>query len=100
MMDDRKDLVRKNLRSGRRRRALQEEDSGRQNLEGFSGFWARTGKNLFQTIFFGVTIVLICFVGQEPPYYERLGRWHQKMSTVIVHLLPKRGSQKRGRGMD
>ncbi len=73
MMDDRKDLVRKNLRSGRRRRALQEEDSGRQNLEGFSGFWARTGKNLFQTIFFGVTIVLICFVGQEPPGLRTLG---------------------------
>ncbi|MEK9783696.1 MAG: HDIG domain-containing metalloprotein [Opitutales bacterium] len=73
MIDDRKDLVRKNLRSGRRRRALQEEDSGRQNLEGFSGFWARTGKNLFQTIFFGVTIVLICFVGQEPPGLRTLG---------------------------
>ena len=73
MMDDRKDLVRKNLRSGRRRRALQEEDSGRQNLEGFSGFWARTGKNLFQTIFFGITIVLICFVGQEPPGLRTLG---------------------------
>ena len=72
-MDDRKDLVRKNLRSGRRRRALQEEDSGRQNLEGFSGFWARTGKNLSQTILFGVTIVLICFVGQEPPGLRTLG---------------------------
>jgi len=73
MMDDRKDLARKNLRSGRRRRALQEEDSGKQNLDGFSGFWARTGKNLFQTIFFGVTIVLICFVGQEPPGLRTLG---------------------------
>jgi len=73
MMDDRKDLVRKNLRSGRRRRALQEENSERQNLEGFSGFWARTGKNLFQTIFFGVTVVLICFVGQEPPGLRTLG---------------------------
>ena len=73
MMDDRKDLVRKNLRSGRRRRALKEEESGRQNLEGFSAFWTRTGKNLLQTIFFGVTIVLICFVGQEPPGLRTLG---------------------------
>ena len=73
MMDDRKDLVRKNLRSGRRRRALKEEESGRQNLDGFSAFWARTGKNLLQTIFFGVTIVLICFVGQEPPGLRTLG---------------------------
>jgi len=51
MSEDKKDLVRKNLRSSRRRRALQEEDLKKKNLEGFSGFWEKIGKNLFQTIF-------------------------------------------------
>ena len=73
MSEDKKDLVRKNLRSSRRRRALQEEDLKKKNLEGFSGFWEKIGKNLFQTIFFGVAIVLICFVGQEPPGLRTLG---------------------------
>lgn len=73
MSEDRKDLIRKNMRGGRRRRVLQEEDSQKENLEGISGFWRKFGKNLFQTILFGVTIVLICFVGQEPPGLRTLG---------------------------
>jgi len=65
--------VRKNSRGSRRRRASLENTSNRRNQDGFSGFWTKWGKHLLQTILFGVTIVLICFVGQEPPGLRTLG---------------------------
>ena len=65
--------MRKNSRGSRRRRASLENTSNRRNQDGFSGFWTKWGKHLLQTILFGVTIVLICFVGQEPPGLRTLG---------------------------
>jgi len=71
--EEKKDSVRKNSRGSRRRRASLENTSNRRNQDGFSGFWTKWGKHLLQTILFGVTIVLICFVGQEPPGLRTLG---------------------------
>ena len=71
--DDKKDPNRKNLRNVRRRRISQENDSSDQNLEGFSWFWSKWGKHLLQTVAFGVTIILSCFVGQEHPGLRTLG---------------------------
>ncbi len=73
MKEEKKDSVRKNSRGSRRRRASLENTSNRRNQDGFSGFWTKWGKHLLQTILFGVTIVLICFVGQEPPGLRTLG---------------------------
>ena len=73
MREEKKDAVRKNFRGSRRRRSSLENTSNRSKQEGFSGFWTKWGKHLLQTILFGVTIVLICFVGQEPPGLRTLG---------------------------
>ena len=73
MKEEKKESIRKNTRVGRRRRIAELDEISKQNLEGFSGFWANWGKHLLQTVLFGVTIVLICFVGQEPPGLRTLG---------------------------
>ena len=73
MKEEKKESIRKNTRVGRRRRITELDEVSKQNLEGFSGFWANWGKHLLQTVLFGVTIVLICFVGQEPPGLRTLG---------------------------
>ena len=73
MKEEKKEAVRKNIRGGRRRRVSLDDEVRAQQMDGFSGFWTRWGKHLLQTIFFGVTIILICFVGQEPPGLRTLG---------------------------
>jgi|TARA_Y100000022_G_scaffold199233_1_gene211220 putative nucleotidyltransferase with HDIG domain len=71
--EEKKEAIRKNIRGGRRRRVSLDDEVRAQQMDGFSGFWTRWGKHLLQTIFFGVTIILICFVGQEPPGLRTLG---------------------------
>lgn len=73
MKEEKKEAIRKNIRGGRRRRVSLDDEVRAQQMDGFSGFWTRWGKHLLQTIFFGVTIILICFVGQEPPGLRTLG---------------------------
>jgi len=73
MNDTKKDSTRKNVRVGRRRRTLQEDEQTNRNLDGFAGYWNRFGKYLTQTIFFAAAIIIICFVGQEPPGLRTLG---------------------------
>jgi putative nucleotidyltransferase with HDIG domain len=73
MNDTKKDSTRKNVRVGRRRRTLQEDEQANRNLDGFAGYWNRFGKYLTQTIFFAAAIIIICFVGQEPPGLRTLG---------------------------
>ncbi len=73
MKEEKKEQNRKNLRVGRRRRTSRDEDVNGQTLEGISGFWNKWGKYLLQTILFGLTIIIICFVGQEPPGLRTLG---------------------------
>jgi putative nucleotidyltransferase with HDIG domain len=71
--EENNDLNRKKLRATRRRRITDKDDSKRNNMDGLSGFWAKWGKHSFQTTLFGLTIILICFVGQEPPGLRTLG---------------------------
>ena len=73
MREDNKETARKTIRGGRRRRASLVDDESRNNTEGFSGFWSNWGKHLLQTVLFGFIIVVICFVGQEPPGLRTLG---------------------------
>ncbi|MDA7823167.1 HDIG domain-containing protein [Opitutales bacterium] len=58
---------------GRRRRAVLDEGKPLVQREGFAAFWNSWGKNLFQTLIFGISIIIICFVGQEPPGLRTLG---------------------------
>jgi putative nucleotidyltransferase with HDIG domain len=69
-IEDKKELVRKN---GRRRRAVLDDDNKTVSSHGIAGIWNLWGKNLVQTLLFGTSIVLICFVGQEPPGLRTLG---------------------------
>lgn len=69
-IEDKKELVRKN---GRRRRAVLNDEDKAVSSNGIAGIWNLWGKNLVQTLFFGSSIVLICFVGQEPPGLRTLG---------------------------
>ena len=73
MKEEKNDLNRKKLRVTRRRRITDEDDSNHKNLNGLSGFWVKWGKHSLQTTLFGLTIILICFVGQEPPGLRTLG---------------------------
>ncbi len=59
--------------SSRRRRTLQDDEKLVIPKEGVSAFWNNWGKNLVQTLFFGAAIILICFVGQEPPGLRTMG---------------------------
>lgn len=69
-IEDKKELVRKN---GRRRKAVLDDENKTVSSHGIVGIWNLWGKNLVQTLFFGTSIVLICFVGQEPPGLRTLG---------------------------
>ena len=48
------------------RRRFSDDEEERQQMD---GFWdsGQDGVNIAADHFFGVTIILICFVGQEPP---------------------------------
>jgi len=59
--------------SSRRRRMQQVDEKLVVPKEGVSAFWNNWGKNLAQTLLFGAAIILICFVGQEPPGLRTLG---------------------------
>ncbi len=73
MKEEKKDSNRKSVRGGRRRRISQDDEVKSHRMDGFSGFWSNWGKHLLQTILFGIAIILICFVGQEPPGLRTLG---------------------------
>jgi putative nucleotidyltransferase with HDIG domain len=60
-------------RKGLRRRGEEEPFDESSKLVGFSGYWEKWGRHLLQTVVFGVAIVFICFVGQEPPGLRALG---------------------------
>ena len=86
MKEEKNDLNRKKLRVTRRRRITDEDDSNHKNLNGLSGFWVKWGKHSLQTTLFGLTIILICFVGQEPLDLEHWEKLHPRMCTAIVPL--------------
>ncbi len=52
---------------------IQDDEKLVMPKDGVSAFWNNWGKNLAQTLLFGVAIILICFVGQEPPGLRTLG---------------------------
>jgi len=71
---EKNEFNRKGSRSGgRRRRAKMDDETVQVSTAGIAGYWNSWAKNLIQTLFFGVTIVIICFVGQEPPGLRTLG---------------------------
>jgi putative nucleotidyltransferase with HDIG domain len=61
------------VRKGLRRRGEEEPTDESFKRVGFSGYWEKWGRHLLQTLVFGVAIVFICFVGQEPPGLRALG---------------------------
>ena len=72
--EEKNEINRKSGRSGgRRRRVLIDDEKASIPTEGIAAFWNSWGKNLTQTLVFGLTIILICFVGQEPPGLRTLG---------------------------
>jgi len=70
LREEPKDVYR---RSSRRRRVLTEEKKPIASVDGFAGIWSKWGKYLSQTLLFGFIIVMICFVGQEPPGLRTIG---------------------------
>ena len=56
-----------------RRRGEDDVQVDDQHLNGFSSHWQKWGRHALQTILFGLAIVFICFVGQEPPGLRALG---------------------------
>ena len=73
-MDDTKGSRRKNGRNRTRRRKETNEDE-EVDLHGIRSFWKRGGKQGFQSSLFGLAIVFICFVGQDPPGLRSLGEF-------------------------
>ena len=72
--EEKNEINRKSGRSGgRRRRVSIDDEKASIPTEGIAAFWNNWGKNLTQTLVFGLTIILVCFVGQEPPGLRTLG---------------------------
>ena len=63
---------RKNGRARARRRKELEEDQ-EVDLKGLRGKWERGGKQIILSLLFGLAIIIICFVGQDPPGLRTLG---------------------------
>ena len=64
-------MSRKNSRNGgRRRRAQTDRD---QVVWGLNEYLRKWGRNFLLTFVFAFAIVMICFVGQEPPGLRTLG---------------------------
>ena len=63
---------RKNGRARARRRKELEEDQ-EVDLKGFRRKWEKGGKQIFLSLLFGLAIIIICFVGQDPPGLRTLG---------------------------
>ncbi len=72
--DDTKGSRRKNGRNRARRRKELDEDE-EIDLQGIRGTWKRGGKQVTQSVLFGIAIVFICFVGQDPPGLRSLGEF-------------------------
>lgn len=70
--EEKRSSRRRNGRSRtRRRKDLDEENEA--NHQGYRGKWEKGGKQLLLSVLFGFSIILICFVGQEPPGLRTLG---------------------------
>ena len=70
--EENKGSRRKNGRARARRRKELEEDE-EVELNGYRGKWEKGGKQVLLSILFGLSIIFICFVGQDPPGLRTLG---------------------------
>ena len=70
--EEKRGARRKNGRSRARRRKEIEEDLEVEH-SGVRGKWEKFGKQLVLSFLFGLAVVFICFVGQDPPGLRTLG---------------------------
>ena len=65
---------RKNGRSrNRRRKEIDSEDLDESKMTAWQRFWEKGARQAILTILFAVSVVFICFVGQDPPGLRTLG---------------------------
>ena len=78
---------RKNGRSRiRRRRDEDAMDIDESQLSRWRRFWEKGAKQAILTLLFAISVVFICFVGQDPPGLRTLGEVAPKTFTRIGHL--------------
>lgn len=73
MSQEEKRTLKRSARKSGRRRGTEEKIADDPNIEKFSSHWQKWGRHALQTVLFGLAIVFICFVGQEPPGLRALG---------------------------
>ena len=66
---------------------IQDDEKVVMPKDGVSAFWNNWGKNLAQTLLFGVAIILICLLGRNRPDLEPWEKLLLRMFTVTAHLV-------------